>query len=92
MKNYTKYNNPHKLSCYMAAGLPVIVWEKSAISEFVKKNNLGYTIKTLEDINNLDFSNLEELKKNVKKIQSRVVSGEYTKKVFNKVLKDMGEI
>lgn len=92
MKNYTKYNNPHKLSCYMAAGLPVIVWEKSAISEFVKKNNLGYTIKTLEDINNLDFSNLEELKKNVKKIQSRVVAGEYTKKVFNKVLKDMGEI
>ncbi len=92
MKNYTKYNNPHKLSCYMAAGLPVIVWEKSAISKFVKDNNIGYTIKKIDDINTLDFSDLKEKAENVKKIEEKVQNGEYTKSVIKKILKDMGEI
>ena len=92
MKNYTKYNNPHKLSCYMAAGLPVIVWEKAAISKFVKDNNIGYTIKKIDDINILDFSDLKEKAENVKKIEEKVQNGEYTKSVIKKILKDMGEI
>ena len=92
MKNYTKYNNPHKLSCYMAAGLPVIVWEKAAISKFVKDNNIGYTIKKIDDINTLDFSDLKEKAENVKKIEEKVQNGEYTKNVIKKILKDMGEI
>lgn len=92
MKNYTKYNNPHKLSCYIAAGLPVIVWEKSAISKFVKDNNIGYTIKEINDINRLDLSDYEIKKENVKKLQIKVRNGEYTKNVINEILKDMGEI
>lgn len=92
MKNYTRYNNPHKLSCYMAAGLPVIVWEKSAISKFVKDNNIGYTINKITDINNLDYSDYDTKKENVRKIQVKVRNGEYTKNVINEILKDMGEI
>lgn len=92
MKNYTKYNNPHKLSCYIAAGLPVIVWEKSAISKFVKDNNIGYTIKEINDINKLDLTDYEIKKENVKKLQVKVRNGEYTKNVINEILKDMGEI
>ena len=76
----------------MAAGLPVIVWEKSAISKFVKDNNIGYTIKKIDDINTLDFSDLKEKAENVKKIEEKVQNGEYTKSVIKKILKDMGEI
>lgn len=92
MKNYTKYNNPHKLSCYMAAGLPVIVWEKSAISNFVKNNNIGYTINKIADINKIDLSDYSIKKENVKKLQIKVRNGEYTKEVINEILKDMGEL
>ena len=90
-KNYTKYNNPHKLSCYMAAGLPVIVWRKTAISEFVKKYDLGYTITNLYDINNLDLSDYDKKIENVKKIQEKARNGEFTVNVLEQVLKDMGE-
>ena len=64
MKKYTKYNNPHKISCYIASGIPVIVWKKSAIADFVINNNIGYTISNIYDINNIDFSDYKIKKEN----------------------------
>ena len=85
-KNYTKYNNPHKLSCYLAAGIPVIVWKKSAVANFVLKNNIGYVISSLYDINELDFSDYELKKKNIEKISKNLKNGYYTKKVIKQML------
>ena len=36
---YLQYNNPHKLSLYLASGIPVVIWDKAAEAEFVKQNN-----------------------------------------------------
>ena len=91
MKNYTRFNNPHKLSCYMAAGIPVIVWKKAAISDFVLKNNIGYIIENIYDINKLDFSDYDIKLSNVRKIQKNVRNGFYTEYVVNKVLNDIGD-
>ena len=84
-KNYTKYNNPHKLSCYIAAGLPVIVWKQAAVADFVLKNNIGYVISNIYDINNIDFSDYAEKKKNVSVISERVRNGYYTQKVIDEI-------
>ena len=88
-KNYTKYNNPHKLSCYIAAGIPVIVWDKAATADFVKKTNIGYTISNIYDINKIDFSDYKEKLKNVKRISKRVRDGYYTTKVIDTILKQI---
>lgn len=85
-KAYTKYNNPHKLSCYLAANMPVIVWEKSAIASFVEKNNIGYTISNIYDINKLDFSDYKTKKKNAEAIGKKIRDGFYTSKVLEKIL------
>lgn len=90
LKNYTKYNNPHKVSCYLAAGIPVIVWSKSAIWNFVRDNNCGYAIDNIYDINNLDLSDYEEKRKNAIEISKKVRSGYYTKKAFNTVFEKLG--
>jgi len=90
LKNYTKYNNPHKVSCYLAAGIPVIVWSKSAIWNFVRENNCGYAIDNIYDINNLDLSDYEEKRKNAIEISKKVRSGYYTKKAFNTVFEKLG--
>ena len=84
--NYTRYNNPHKLSCYIAAGLPVIVWEEAACARFVKEKNIGYVISNLYDINNLDLSDYNTKLDNVKKIQQDVINGRYTINAINKAL------
>lgn len=52
--NYGKYLHiiaPHKFSLYMAAGIPVIVWNESAMSSLVKKHGLGVTVSSLAEMN-----------------------------------------
>lgn len=88
-KMYTKYNNPHKLSCYVAAGIPVIAWEKAAIADFIKKYNIGYTVKNIYDINNLTFDDYEIKQKNISELQKKVRSGYFTKRVVSEILKNI---
>lgn len=88
-KNYTKFNNPHKLSCYLAAGLPVIVWNKAATAKMIKEKNIGYTISNLYDINKLNFKDYDVKMANVLKEKSNVRNGYYTKKVINQIIEDI---
>lgn len=48
--DYLRYNSPHKLSLYLAAGIPVIIWSKAALAEYITSNNLGIAIESLHDI------------------------------------------
>ena len=89
LKNYTKYNNPHKFSCYIAAGLPVIVWKKSAIADFVKKHNIGYVISNLYEINDINFKEDYEIKRNnVEILSKKVREGYFTKKIIDQITKE----
>jgi len=47
---YTRYNNPHKLSLYLALGLPVIVWSQAACAPFVWGRAVGVPVQDLRDI------------------------------------------
>lgn len=91
VKNYTKYNNPHKLSCYIAANIPVIVWSKSAIADFVKKNELGYCINNLNEINNINLKDIESKKKNLKEISDKVKNGYYIINAIEKIVNKIEE-
>ena len=48
--NYMCINNPHKLSMYIVAGLPVIARAKSAAALFVEANNIGITVDSLDEL------------------------------------------
>lgn len=47
---YLKYNNPHKLSLYLACGIPVIVWKESAVATLVEDNGIGICVQSLTEI------------------------------------------
>lgn len=87
---YLKYNNPHKTSLYLAAGIPVIVWEEAAISKFVLKNKVGITVKKLEDIydkiNSMSEEEYEELVKNARKVSTELKDGYYLKRAILQIL------
>ena len=54
--NYLRYNNPHKCSLYIAAGLPLIAPASSAIGKLIKQLNIGILIDCLHDLQNLKNS------------------------------------
>lgn len=87
---YLKYNNPHKLSLYIASGIPVITWKEAAIADFIEKHNIGFTVNSLYEISTvieeLTLSDYEEYKKNLKKLQKKVCNGFFTQKALDKVI------
>ena len=83
---YLMYNNPHKLSLYIVSELPVIVWSKAAVADFVKENNIGVTIDNLNDLpyilNNVKECEYNQMKENTKTISLRLRNGYYTLKAI----------
>ena len=86
-KRYNLYNYPHKMSCFIAANIPVVVWSKSASAETVKKYNIGYLIDNIYEINNLDLSDYHIKKKNVEELGKKIRTGYFTKRSINELLK-----
>jgi glycosyltransferase involved in cell wall biosynthesis len=86
---YLKYNNPHKLSLYLAAGLPVIVWEQSAVAKLVKEKNIGITVNRLSEteqkiklVSNEEYKIMQQ---NAAAIGNRLCNGFYLKQVIEKI-------
>lgn len=48
--DYIRYNSPHKISLYIVAGLPLIVWTESAMAGYVLENHLGIVVDSIRDI------------------------------------------
>ncbi len=81
--NYLRYNNPHKLSLYLASGLPVFIWKEAAEAEFVEENGVGYAVSSLSDIapilDEITEEKYRELCRRVETVSSRLTGGYYTK-------------
>lgn len=83
LDNYTRFNNPHKASLYIVSGLPLIVWGKSAIAEFVKKYDIGICIDSLDElektIENVNDKEYEEMQQKCLEIREKLIAGYYLK-------------
>lgn len=87
--NYLKFNNPHKVSLYLASGLPVIIWSHAAMAKFITENNVGLTVDSLNEIHDKikQISDVEyaEMLRNVNNIAEKLRVGGYTVEAINKV-------
>ena len=86
---YTRINNPHKLSLYIAAGLPIIAWNDAAIAEFIQKYNIGITVKELtyiqDAVNGITEEQYKTMRENVLRIQKSVTTGVFLQRVLNEI-------
>ena len=86
---YLRYNNPHKASMYLAAGLPIITWREAAIAKFVIENKVGLVVDSLNEISDRIIKMSEEeynkIKKNVLNISKKIQNGYYLENVLRKI-------
>ena len=84
-----QYNNPHKTSLYLASKLPVIVWEKAAMVEFIRENHLGIQVGSLREIPEklaaLSEEAYDEMLRNVSVMGDKLRKGEMLRKVLREI-------
>lgn len=90
---YMRYNNPHKTSLYLTLGIPVIIWDRAALSGFVRENNVGITVSNLNELDELvkilPESKYRIMQENAKLMSSKLRSGYFIKDVLQRIIKDI---
>ncbi len=85
--NYLRYNASHKLSLYLACGLPLIVWEQSALANWVKVENIGITISEIGNlsivITAISDKDYHQMVLNARSIGEKIRNGYYLKQALN---------
>ena len=87
---YLRINNPHKTSLYLASGIPVVIWEKAALAEFVTTHKCGITVGSLQELgerfNTINEEEYRKIKEHTLQIAQRLRSGYYTKKAVEQTI------
>lgn len=80
---YLRYNSSHKISLYLACGIPVIVWENSSLADLIKKEKIGITVSSLrcidECISGVSDEAYVQMVTNARIIGEKLRNGEYLK-------------
>ena len=83
---YYSMNQPHKLGFNLAAGIPVIVRAGGVHDAFIRDNQLGYVVASLDEADELVQNTTDEeysqMIDNIKKYQFMLLNGVYTKKLL----------
>ena len=82
MGEYLRYNAPYKMSSYLAAGLPVIVWNEMGMAKFVIREGIGVSVSSLEDIekiiSDMTLDMYNKMQRNAKGVAIKINQGHYS--------------
>ena len=91
--NYLRYNNPHKMSLFMASGIPVITWKHAAIADFVSEHGVGITVNSLREIperlSQISDVQYSQMRANVLIIQQQVIRGFFFNRAIDTALEKL---
>ncbi len=88
---YLQYNTPHKISLYIRMGLPIIIWRRAAMAQFILDNGIGVCIDSLSRLNDalrgITPEQYDLMRRNILEISSRVATGDYFRSTILDVLR-----
>ena len=86
---YLALNNPHKVSLYLCAGIPVILWSGAALADYVEQNGLGFCIASLaqlkDRLDSIDSNTYRSMCEKAAVEGARIRSGFYFDRAMGRV-------
>ncbi len=86
---YLRWNNPHKVSLYISAGIPVIIWKEAALAPYIESNGLGITLDSLRNldaaVSSLPPEKRAEIRENVRREGEKLRRGEYLNRALDRI-------
>jgi hypothetical protein len=83
---YLRYNNPHKASLYLLAGLPLIAPTSSAIGEFIRTHGIGITVDALTELplilSRLQHGEYQNMKAAIQPVAQKIASGVFLRQAL----------
>lgn len=85
--DYLRWNTPHKVSFYLRAGLPVIIWKEAAVTPILEKEGVCIAITTLQELEEklkeLTSDDIAKLKQNAKRLAERLNQGYFLRQALD---------
>ncbi len=83
---YLQWNSPHKVSFYLRAGLPVIIWKEAAVAPIIEKEKAGIAINSLHELgdilNHLTEKDIQDLRHHAETLAEKLNDGCFLKKAL----------
>ena len=88
---YLRYNNPHKMSHYLACGMPVLVWDEAAMADFVLGEGCGLAVRDLasipEVLAGVSSEEYRLMRQNAERVGAEMRQGVHIRKAVETALK-----
>ncbi|MBR4601584.1 MAG: galactofuranosyltransferase, partial [Prevotella sp.] len=90
---YLRYNSPHKVSFYLRAGLPIIVWRQAAVAPIIEREDVGFCIDSIEQLQellpSLKRERIETMRRNVREFSNRLKNGAFLKAAVESAISEL---
>lgn len=87
---YLMVNTPHKVSLYIRCGLPIIIWRKAAMAQFIEENGIGICVDSLRDMasiyHNFTQEEYNRMCDNVQRVSRMMSEGYYFRRAITAVM------
>jgi glycosyltransferase involved in cell wall biosynthesis len=90
---YLRYNSPHKVSFYLRAGLPVIIWSDAAVADIIEDEGIGIRIHSIGELNallpSITDEQMSEMRRRVKAVGDKLKNGYFFRTAVSKALEEI---
>ncbi|HAX8502093.1 TPA: beta-1,6-galactofuranosyltransferase, partial [Escherichia coli] len=80
-------------SLYLSMELPVFIWDKAALADFIVDNRIGYAVGSIKEmqeiVDSMTIETYKQISENTKIISQKIRTGSYFRDVLEEVIDDL---